>query len=251
MKLWTYKHFISYVPSLAFMAVIAGILRKFLLKKDEKTRLIPFQVLAIVLFGLEVGKQIVSLKMGYDLYHLPFYFCSMFIFLIPLSAFYSGKWRKHILSFTTVICATLFLFMLIAPAYTYSEESIASMFSDFMEFHKVAFHNVVIFEFLLILSLNLYEPNTKFDLKTTLIAIPIYCLIGGSMAQIFKVNFNNFYSCAAEFVDNARLAMIENIGHAAGQTVYVIGVSIVTLAFSVLSYFAYRLIYKFVKIYKK
>lgn len=218
------------------MAVLAGILRKLLLGKSEKIRLIPLRICAVILLGLEAGKQIVSLKIGYDLYHLPLHFCSMFIFLVPLAAFYKGKYRQHILSFTSFICATLFVFMLVYPNSVYSEESIDLMFIDFLCFHKVAFHNVAIFAFLLILALGLYEPRAKFDYKNAAIALPCYYIIGGVMAQILKTNFNNFYYCTADAVDNVRLLIIESIGYPLGQTVYVIGASAVNLAFAFLSY---------------
>ena len=246
MNFWTYHHLITYVPSLAFMMVIAAILRKVLLNKDKKIRLIPFQFLAVSLFTLEVVKQIISLTRGYDLYHLPFHFCSMFIFFIPLSAFYRGKWEKPAFSFTTFICSVLFMFMLICPNTVYADTSIENMFTDFLFFHQVIFHNIAVFEFILIVSLKLYEPNTKFDLKIAAIALPCYCLIGSVMAQVLKTNYNNFYYCTADFIDNVRLDIIDTIGYAAGQTVYVIGVSAVILFFALISYFVYRLIYKVV-----
>lgn len=242
MQFWTYLHFITYIPSLLFMIVCAGILRKLLLKRDEKIRLIPIQILAVLLVLIEIGKQALSIKKGYDLYHLPFHFCSMFIFFIPLSAFCRGKLKRFLLSFTTYISSTLFLFMLVCPAYTYSETRIANFFSDYFSFHTVIFHDIAIFVFLLIVALDIYQPDTKFDLKSAFISLAVFCLIGAVMSQIFETNYNNFYSCSAEVVDNVRLAMIDSLGYAAGQTIYVLGVSAVNLLFSCASYFIYRLL---------
>lgn len=247
MKLWTYKHFISYIPALLLMAVIAIILRKFLLDKPIEIRFIPFRISAIFLLGIEIVKQIISICKGYDLYNLPLHFCSLFIFLIPLFAFYRGKLSRYIQSFTTFICSTLFLFMLISPAYVYPTEKIDGMFNSFFNFHAVVFHYIVIFEFILIVALDLYKANPKFDLRVALTCLPIYCLIGGLTSQILKTNYNNFYYCTADIVDSIRLTIIESLGYAAGQTIYVLGVSSVTIIFAVFAYFFYTSIYLFIK----
>lgn len=247
LQLWTRLHAITYIPTFCVMIFVAIMLRRILIKKEEKVRLIPLKIIAILLIVLEIGKQITSISQGYNLYHLPFHFCSLFILFIPLAAFYSGKWRKSIFSFTTVISSTLFAFMLVCPSNAYSDECFSGFFSDFLDFHTIVFHSLVVFEFLLIVALDLYQPNTKFDAKNTLIIISAYSLVGGIMAQILKTNYNNFYYCHAEAVDNIRLAIIENIGYAAGQTVYVLGVYAVNITFVFASYAIYRLIISAVK----
>ena len=251
MQLWTPKHLITIIPSFIVMIIIAVVLRAYLLKASEAVRLIPIKISAFFLIIIEVIKQIVSLCEGYDLYHLPFHFCSMFVFMIPLFAFCRGKWKNHIRTFTTIISATLFLFMIIAPYYLYTDEKITTAFSDFLSFHTVAFHFVAVLVFILIIALDLYKPNTKYDLKITAVYLPIYCAIGGITAQIFKTNFNNFYYCAAEPVDNLRILISEKIGAPLGQTVYILGASVVTITFSLISYFVYRLIYNAVNNSKK
>lgn len=225
------------------------LLRKLLLYTPIETRLIPYRILALAIFGLEIAKQIISIRVGYDIYNLPFHFCSIFVFFIPLCAFGTEKMRRYLLPFTTIASATLFLFMLVCPYYAYTDEKIQIFTEDFFAFHTVTFHSLVIFTFILIIALRLYEPNTKTDLKHMLIGLSIYCLIGGTTAQIFECNFNNFYYCAAEFVDNIRLSIIENLGHPFGQTIYVFGVSIVNLIFSSFAYAFYRLIHRFVNKY--
>ena len=48
-------------------------------------------VLAVILLLLEVGKQTLSIMRGYSLYHIPLHYCSLFIFMLPVMAFYRGK----------------------------------------------------------------------------------------------------------------------------------------------------------------
>ena len=96
MELWTAEHAKTLLPAVAVMILIAGILRP-VLKKDEKIRMIPIQILTCVLLVMEVGKQVLSLVQGYDLYCLPFHFCSLFLYVMPVMSFYKGKyrWKSH------------------------------------------------------------------------------------------------------------------------------------------------------------
>lgn len=221
------------------MLTASWLMRKILISKSERIRFIPIQILSIFLVLLEIGKQITSIKIGYDLNHLPFHFCSMFIFIIPLSAFYHGRFKERVRSFTLFTSATLFLFMLICPAYAYPEEKIEDAFGDFLCFHAITFHNIVIFVFLLFVFLDLYKPSVKFDLKNGAACLSVYCIIGSVTSQIFKSNYNNFYYCNAEPVNNVRLKIIELLGYTAGQTVYVLAVSAVSLIFSIFAYCIY------------
>ena len=94
MELWTKWHAMTIIP--VFVAGIAfSILLGYLLRnQSEKIRLIPVQIIAVVIIVLEIIKQTFSIIEGYDLYHIPLHFCSLFLFLIPLAAFYNGKHKK-------------------------------------------------------------------------------------------------------------------------------------------------------------
>lgn len=56
MELWTYEHTVTLIPALFAMSGIGALLRWWLGEKDLKIRMIPFQLLAVVLFLIEVGK---------------------------------------------------------------------------------------------------------------------------------------------------------------------------------------------------
>ena len=66
------------------MWILGFVLRRFLLNAEYKTRLIPFQILAVILFVIEIIKQVNSYVDGYDLYCLPFHYCSLFISMLLL-----------------------------------------------------------------------------------------------------------------------------------------------------------------------
>ena len=67
MELWTRQHTITLLPALAVMLLIAVGLKLWLGKKSFRVRMIPIQVIAVLILLLEVGKQGLSLAQGYDL----------------------------------------------------------------------------------------------------------------------------------------------------------------------------------------
>ena len=91
MQLWTYEHAVTLLPAVAVMLLLAAVLRITLRKKSFEIRMLPLKIIGVLIVILEIGKQYVSFSGGYDLYHIPLHYCSLFIFMIPLMAFYRGK----------------------------------------------------------------------------------------------------------------------------------------------------------------
>ena len=55
MELWTYEHAVTLIPAMIVMCIVGALLRWWLGDKDRKVRMIPFQILAAVLFLVEIG----------------------------------------------------------------------------------------------------------------------------------------------------------------------------------------------------
>lgn len=242
MQLWTYAHAVTVIPAVVVMIIIASILRLTIGKKPMKIRMIPFQILACTAFAIEVGKQIVSFARGYDLYHIPLHFCSLFIFALPTMAFYKGKHRQTVTAVTTALCAALFSLMLIYPSLIYSEGNIRNFFCGYMDFHTVAFHNIVMFEFILILFLDLHTPDIKRDAKAIILFTICFCITAASMAQIIKTNFANFYTCNVPVLESVRQSMQKVIGYPLTQLIYVLINSLLHIIFVFVFYCLYSLI---------
>lgn len=244
MELWTYEHTVTLLPALAVMLVIALVLRRTIGKKPLQIRMIPFGVLACILVALEIGKQVLSLLRGYDLYHLPLHFCSLFIFALPVMAFYRGKHRQTVSAITSAITAALFLLMLIYPALIYPASAVQGFFGDFFDFHTVVFHNIVMMEFLLILALNLHTPAPKGELKGIVLFVLCFCAVSATMAQILQTNYANYYQCNVPVFEALRLSMQQSIGYIPTQLIYILIVSALNVVFVLLSYGLYRLAYR-------
>ena len=109
MQLWTKEHAISVLPSLAVMLLLCTVLRITIGKKSFETRMLPMKILSVLIVLLEIGKQVLSFMRGYDLYHIPLHYCSLFIFMLPVMAFYRGKHQDKVGGITAALCAAEFL----------------------------------------------------------------------------------------------------------------------------------------------
>lgn len=244
MQLWTKEHTLTLLPAVAAMLLITALLRKLLGKQPMKIRMIPFQALAVILFLVEIGKQICSLQRGYDLYHLPFHLCSLFIFMLPLAAFYKGKHQQNVRLVTAAICTATTMLTLIYPNLIYSAWDITNFGKNYIAFHTVVFHNIVIFETFLLLALNLHEPEKTDNIRTLCPFMLGFCIVSGTMAQLLKTNFNNFYSCNVPPLEALRLSLQGSLGYVPTQVLYVLAVTVVDILFVTASYGLYRLLHR-------
>ena len=240
MELWTPQHAMTLLPSLAVMVVVGLFLRFLIGKKPLKIRIIPVQILAVILVILEIGKQTISIIRGYDLYHIPLHFCSLFIFTLPAMAFYRGKWMQNVFAITSALCAAVFALMLIYPNLIYSPGNIQNFFGDFLDFHTVAFHNIVMLAFVLIVCLELHTPVAKGELKAICLFMVGFCSVAAIMAQILKTNFANFYSCNIPIFEALRNALQPVLGNVITQLLYILVVALMHILFVVGCYLAYR-----------
>ena len=242
MGLWTMTHLYQILPTFLIFAVISFIAAKTLGKCRPALRYIPLQVIAVTLLVLEVMKQINAAKGGsYDLYALPFHYCSLFLYLLPIHAFYHGKF-SHFTDAAAFGClASLTLDMILMPDVIYSAGNIKNFFGAFGDFHTVAFHNLVVLYFMLTIALKLYELRTKHDLAVMSIFLAVYVVIAATLSYSLKVNFHNLYKCNIPFIENVRLAAVDALG-VFGTVLYVCILFILTILFAFASYFLAKLI---------
>ena len=236
MGLWTKEHFYLIIPSFIIFIAFSVILGKALKNKSEKTRYLPLQIITIVLLALEFMKQGYNIKdTGYDLYALPFHYCSLFLYLLPLHSFYKGKFKKVTDAVSISCLASLFLFMLVMPDVVFSAGNITGFNKNFSNFHTVTFHLLVCLYFLLSLTLTPFEFDVKKDFKVTAIFLAIYVIIATIMSFSLKVNFHNLYKCNLGMVEDIRLALMDKIG-IFGHILYVVVLFFLTILFAFAAY---------------
>ncbi len=243
MVLWTFEHVITVIPSIIASVIIVFILNKFLGKKSYEIRMIPLKVVACIFLAIELGKQIASISNGsYDLYSIPLHFCSLILFSVPVMAFYKGKYKDEIFNVGCAFLTAIFIFMVVYPDLIYSSGNVINFFRNFMDFHTVFFHNLVLFTLILIYGLNLHTVEKKQNLSI-LYGIVIFCVVSAIMAQVLKTNYNNFYQCNIPPLESVRVAIQDKIGYAGSQTIYVLIVIVLDIGFVFMSYYAYILVH--------
>ena len=228
------------------IAVIAIVLRLTLGKADRRFRIIPMQVIAVLLVVLEIGKQVVSFQhpSGYDLYSIPLHFCSIYLFSLPVMCFYKGKNREIVTAVVSAMCMGLLLFMVIYPNIIFPPADVNSFFTNYMSFHTIVFHNLVLLATVLIFALDLSFPVVKGEKRWLSLAMVVFSATAGSMAQILKTNFANFYSCNVPPVESFRLQMQQVLGYGLAQTIYVLVLAALHILFMLTCYWLYRGIWK-------
>jgi len=244
MQLWTATHAKTLLPALLVMIVIGIILRLTIGKKSLKIRMIPLQIVAVLLVILEIGKQYVSFTRGYDLYHIPLHYCSLFIFAVPAMAFYTGKPAPKVRAIGAAFCAAMAVLLLIYPVLIYGDWNIRGFFKDYLDMHTVAFHNLVLFAFVLILALDLHTPAGKGEQKYPVWATVVFCVISATAANAMQVNFANFYQCNIPPLEAVRVAVQNAAGYVIAQILYVCIVSALTVLFTWGAYWLHRLLRK-------
>ena len=239
MILWTFEHVITVIPTIVASIIIVYILNKFLGKKSYETRMIPLKVVSVLFLVIELGKQIASCEGGYDLYSIPLHFCSLVLYSLPVMAFYRGKHSDKIFNVGATYLTAIFLFMVIYPNLLYSSNAVKGFFTDYLDFHTVFFHNLVLFTVILIFGLNLHEPTENVNLAI-LLGDVIFLIPSALMAQLLKTNYNNFYKCNIAPLENVRLLVQDSIGYAGAQVFYVAILFILNIGFVFLAYYTYR-----------
>lgn len=239
MGLWTQTHAITILPAFAVFAVFAFLLGRALRNKDERVRYIPLQIIAVVLLLLEVGKQGVSIANGYDPYHIPLHYCSLYLYLLPMHAFYRGKHRATVDACAFGCTASLVAFMLIMPAVVYGDWNIKGLFNSYFDFHTVVFHNLVCLYFFLTVALRLQPAGCKRDTKVLAAFMTAYVAVAAVVANVTQVNYQNMYRCNLGIGEEIRQALCNAIGWP-GQLIYVTVLGALTVGFTVGSYLATR-----------
>jgi hypothetical protein len=230
MQLWTYEHAVTLIPAMVGMLLLSLFLGWALRNQSRRVRMIPVQVVTLVLLVLEVGKQVLSYQRGYDLYHIPLHFCSLFLFVMPAMCLWRGKHAHKVDTVAAALCASVVLMMTVYPSLIYSDQNIREFFKDYFSFHTVFFHNLVVLLCFLLVTLKLYVPE-KGDWKVLVWFMLIYGIIASITAQALQTNYNNFYTCNIPPLESLRLAVQAVAGYGVAQTLYVVIVILLDIGF--------------------
>ena len=216
MGLWTYEHAVTVLPTFVLMIIIAVVMRKLLINKPFETRMLPVKIIAVIIVIIEIGKQIHSYFIGYDLYHIPLHFCSIFLYVLPLMAFYRGKHQNEVRSFASSAMTALLLGMIVMPDIIYKNTRILTFFTDYLAFHTIFFHNLVIFAFFIVFALDLHKPSgDKKEVAVITLSTSLFVAVSASASHLLNTNFANFLRSTVDFI----YELTEELKLLAGETV--------------------------------
>lgn len=242
MRFWTAAHLKIQLPLMVLMVIVAWVLRRVLKNKEEHVRMIPFQIVAAVIAVLEIVKQVKSLSDGYDLWHLPLHVCSIITVLLPVVAFYRGRYQQSLRGVAAAFTAGLIVLMLVYPNGIYSDSALLGTFQSFGYFHITVFHFLAVFAGILIFALDLHTPQPRSDMKAACAVMLCYCAVASVVANLLKINFHNFYRCILDPVEQLRLWFCAHLGAFGGQAFYVFLFSLVNVSGVLLCYGIYCLL---------
>ncbi len=195
----------NFMPlALVVMIVLCVVLRLALKNKKDNIKNIPLTVIALLLLLLEIGKQIYYIFfVDYITYALPFHFCTLVIFVIIITQIFgkkvNGFFKPIAFSFSGLVTFMLY----IAPT-SLIGNSLDNLFFSYYTFHTFAFHHLVVFYFLLTISLNVYKPRLLDAIKPIL-GIIFYGTYATPIAFALNTNYVNILRSTIGFLENIRL----------------------------------------------
>ena len=144
-------------------------------------------------------------------------------------------------SIACAVTMSLILFMVVYPALIYSAANINGFFDDYFHFHTVFYHNVVIFQFILIIALRLHHvEHSKRNIKGLVIFAACFSAAAGIMSQVLQENYAKFLYCDAIGIDGLVDKLKGVVGEVAGQTIFVVCWGIFHIFFFIGAYYLYR-----------
>lgn len=242
MGLWTYEHAITIFPTFFIMLIFSILMRRLLINKPYEIRMLPIKIISVIIVVIEIGKQWYSASIGYDLYHIPLHFCSIFVYVLPLMAFYRGKYQENVRSVACSTMTALLLGMFTMPSVIYSAERFANFFTDYLAFHTVFFHNLVILALFLTFSLDLHKPrgNRGEILFITAFGV-VFVLIASTMSHVLQTNYSNFLRSTVGIVAELSKTVELAIGELPTTIIYTVTLGVLHVLLIVITNYLFLL----------
>lgn len=253
--MWTLTHAITIFPTFVVLFAFAFLIGHLLKGKSELVRTIPLQLIAMALILMELIKQVKALPdyANGNLYALPFHYCSLFLYILPLHSFCRVKPRPIIDALTVMLTASLFVNMFIMPANIYSADNIKNMFREYGSFHTVVFHNLVCLYGMLTISLKAYKMKLGRDILISLAFLSAYVVIATILSFSLDTNFHNLKECNIPFIGEFIVGLKTKLGGFGWiiQVIYDTLLFIATLIMGVISYLAMYGVDKLICLFSK
>jgi len=210
--MWTNDEKFVLPLTLGLILIISLIFCLWLRKKSEKIKNVPLMVITVIMLVLEIVKQILSIKEGYDYWTIPLHFCSLFLYFYPLATLTKGKIKEFGVTMAFV-CSCLMTALFYFNPSSIISESASDVFGSFGNFHTFIYHHLVMLFLFTGLFLNMFKISKKSFIHV-LIGFSIYALLAVPLAHVLNTNYCNILTSNIPFMESLRLKV--------GQIIYTI-----------------------------
>lgn len=213
---WSTEDKVVLPLTLLGIIVVTLIVWWLLRNKNEKIKIIPLIIIASIMLVLELCKQIISIREGYDLWHIPLHFCSLFIYWFPLMVFTrEGRLKNFGTTMAFACSVSLLACFYCDPSAIIGGDTTANIFKSFFSFNTYTYHHLVFLFLFIGLALDMFKLD-KTCFKHVITGITIYGIVAISFAYALDTNYCNLLVSQIDFVEKWRLQC--------GQVLYTIGV---------------------------
>lgn len=195
-----------------FMLLLTLVLARCLRGCAPRVRALPTAAVAVLLLLLELEKQRRNLTDGFSAYALPFHYCSLFVFFIPLAELGPRRTRAFFRPVAAACALAVTLGIYLTPGSILARTG-ELFFQSFSVFHSYLFHHLVILYLLLTLALGRVTPRHGDALRAGAVAA-LYAAVGIPLAFLLDSNYCNFLESVLPPLEAFRLA--------AGQVPYLV-----------------------------
>lgn len=199
------KYDAIFLPVTFLLMICTGALLRLILRgKKPYIRQIPLVVLSLIIIPLEISKQVYfNFLAEYNYYVLPLHFCSLFIFIMPLSQCL-GNTAAKIFKGPTFVYSFLVLALVLVHPRALLGNSTRAPFASFHNFHAFFYHMVVIAYFIFSLWLTDYVPNLTDGINITA-GVAVYATYAVPFAFKLETNYVNILYSNFKPLENFRL----------------------------------------------
>lgn len=183
----------------AVVAVLAFVLRHM----SEHVRAIPTAIIAVVLIFIEIVKQRWNILGEFDLFYLPFHYCSLFLVVIPLAELCGTRMSRIFRPIATCMAFIVSVSMYVYP-YGIMGRATELFGIAFKETHGFIFHHLIVLYFLFTVAMRLGKPRWRDALNVGLVGA-IYCAIAIPIAYKLQTNYGNILDSVIPIMEDLRL----------------------------------------------
>ena len=178
---------------------------------SERVKRVPFLVITVLLLVGEVGKQVISIRRGYDFWNLPLHFCCTYVLWFSLAECSFGRFKQTMRNIAFVATLYLCVGLYLAPRGILGD-ACERVFENYFTAHSFFYHHFIILYMMLSIAFKRFQPR-KGDAWVWGVCFAVYFTAAAVCAYTFQQNF-------FDILNSEPLPLFEPFRLTVGQAVY-------------------------------